>query len=49
MAKTSKERQSVYRNKMREKGYIQTTVFIPKAYKPSLITFVRQLREKYEK
>ncbi len=47
-ALTTAERQAIYRENMRRKGYIQTTCWIPKRYREELKGFLKQLRLRYE-
>lgn len=49
MAKTTSERQYTYRERMKKKKYVQTTVFIPIKYKELFNTFVKQLKSEFEK
>ena len=42
------DRQAIYRAHMRRKGYIQTTIWIPKRYREEVKSYLKQLRLRYE-
>lgn len=42
------ERQATFREKMKKKGYVQTTMFIPNKYRREVTDYVKRIKFKYE-